>query len=101
MQANKEASAQKQIIKQESLLLQQSRLLADSFEVETPVVKATSAADGGDFINGVFTGIVEVFPYESNQVRCKSNFTQGYDAGSRMFFDDSTTWDFGSTTFQK
>jgi len=69
MQANREASAQKQIIKQESLLLQQSRLLADSFEFEAPVVKA-GVADGGDFINGVFTGIVEVFPYDSNQVRC-------------------------------
>jgi len=69
MQANREASAQKQIIKQESLLLQQSRLLADSFEGEAPVVKA-GVADYGDFTNGVFTGIVEVFPYDSNQVRC-------------------------------
>lgn len=67
---------------------------------ETPVVKQTVSNDQyGQFINGVFTGIVEVFPYESNQVRCKSNFTQGYDAGVRLA-GYSSSLDFGDITFQ-
>ena len=64
---------------------QQEQSLMMVEEGHGATVKQTVAeSDYGQFLNGVFTGIVEVFPYESNQVRCKTNFTQGYDAGVRM-----------------
>ena len=53
---------------------------------------------GGELVNGVFTGIVEVFPYDSNPARCKSNFTQGYDAAIRM--NKIKEWKFSDATFQ-
>lgn len=37
-----------------------------------------------------------MFPYESNQVRCKTNFTQGYEAGVRM--SERTSFNFVSDT---
>ena len=43
-----------------------------------------------DVTNGFFEGIVDVFPYESNPSRCRSNFTVSYDAFSRLFLEEST-----------
>jgi len=81
--------------------MQESLLMAEGVESSTPFVAQTATytnqAIAGQFVNGIFTGIVEVFPYESNQVRCQTNFTQGYDAGIRMY--ERTSFDFGSATF--
>ena len=46
--------------------------------------------------NGVFTGVVETQPYDSNTYRCKGNFTQGYDSSLRYgnsFTTIGTDWD--------
>lgn len=81
--------------------MQQNLLMAEGVDSSTPFVAetadSTSQVIAGQFVNGIFTGIVEVFPYESNQVRCQTNFTQGYDAGLRM--SERTSFDFGSATF--
>jgi len=79
--------------------MQKSLLVAEG---RSPLVKQIEDLDsvkGGELINGIFTGIVEVFPYESNQVRCKSNFTQGYDAFRRMFIDEPS-WNLSEITVQ-
>ena len=38
----------------------------------------------GEVVNGIFTGAVEVFPYESNARMCRDNVTQGADAVTRL-----------------
>lgn len=52
--------------------------------VEQPQVGFTTD-DGTGLMNGLIEGIVDVFPYESNPQRCRSNFTEGYSAFDRMF----------------
>jgi len=73
----------------------------EEFEASRPKVQQdeSTQVSAGKFINGVFTGIVEVFPYDSNQVRCKSNFTAGYTAVNNLVNTES--WTFSDATFQK
>ena len=50
--------------------MQESLLMAEGVESSTPFVAQTATYSNqqisGQFVNGIFTGIVEVFPYESN-----------------------------------
>lgn len=58
-----------------------------------PVVGQTITQKVAQGANGVFTGIVDVFPYDSNPTRCQGNFTNGYNAGERFYmriFDADT-----------
>ena len=64
----------------------------------TPIVEATTFEMATDITNGVFEGVTGVFAYDSTQVRCRTNFTVGYDAFRRMFLDNRQ-FEFGDVTF--
>ena len=66
----------------------------------TPVVKQTTSTIVTEVTNGVFEGLTDVFGYDSLQVRCRTNFTVGYDAGNRMY-GNFGNFDWGDATFQE
>lgn len=68
--------------------------------VKQSIPSAPSASDAGLFANGFFTGVTDVFPYESNVTRCSTNVTQGSNAFDRLFIKEKTL-DWQSTDFQE
>lgn len=50
--------------------------------------KPTGFPAATDFMNGFFEGLVDVFPYDSNPQRCRTNFTVSYDAFERLFLQN-------------
>lgn len=52
---------------------------------EVMVAPAFSASEAGKLLNGVATGIIDVFPYDSNPQRCLGNSTQAYNAVNNLY----------------
>ena len=77
----------------------------EAYRNREPVVQeATTQEKVTDVTNGVFEGVTDVFGYDSNQVRCRTNFTVGYDAGNRManyFAAENRPLQWGDATFQE
>jgi len=85
----------------DTIVTRQQNLAATRIPIveASPVVEATYD-EVVEVTNGFFEGIVDVFPYESNPNRCRTNFTVGYDAFSRLFLEDRTI-DFASASYQE
>lgn len=66
---------------------------------QSPIVEQSTTQDYIDITNGVFEGLTDVFGYDSLQVRCRTNFTVGYDAFYRLFLDSSATYNWGDSTW--
>ena len=57
-----------------------------------PKVEATTQEIVVDYVNGIFTGVIEVFPTESNPRLCSSNSSQGYNSFTNMFLNTGASW---------
>ena len=62
-------------------------LVEASPDVEASPIVMGTFDDAVAVTNGFFEGVVDVFPFESNPNRCRTNFTVGYDAFSRLFLE--------------